>query len=120
MITNDPDNKIRELVITGLVEKFADISPVRLRMSGKTGKTLVRTIKIKPRKKYPFKITNAVSTNKNILCSLLDTGNSTDGAYSLRVETVQKGKGRYKGKLILTTNSEIKPEIVIEVSGKIR
>jgi len=120
VITNDPENKKRELVITGMVEKFADISPARFRLSGKAGKLIERTIKIKPRKKYPFIIKKVVSTNKSINCSLSTMGEGQKTFYAIRVETTQMEKGRFKGKLILTTTSKLKPELEIDISGKIR
>lgn len=119
--TNDPLHKRIVLTITGLVEKFADISPGHLRLSGTAGTQFEKTIRIIPRGKYPFKILGIATKNKgNIRCRLETYTNKETLGYRIIVANINLKKGRYEDRIKIKTTSEIRPEIEIAVSGRIR
>lgn len=107
-------------MITGKVTRFAEISPSRIRLSGKAEEMLERTISIKPREEYPFEILS-VKTRKssNITTELKEIKTDAGIEYELKVTNIRKDKGSYRDSIILKTNSKVKPEITINVSGYI-
>lgn len=119
--TNDPLHKRIVFTITGVVEKFADISPCHLRLSGMAGTRFERTIKIIPGEKYPFKILGLYTKNKgNIRCRLETYKKKETMGYRIIVANINFKKGRYEDRIMIKTTSEIRPEIEIAVSGRIR
>ena len=54
--TNDPNRPWLGVVVTGMVEKFAEIKPERITLAGLTGQQLFSEVEIIPKKEYPFTI----------------------------------------------------------------
>ena len=121
VFTNDINNTIIPLTIAGNVEKFATITPPKLRLSGVAGQALSREIRIIPEKKYPFKILD-ITTKKNsdIKFTLNEVAVSKRTEYLLTVQNLKKNQGKYHHTIKIKTNSQIKPEIKIHVIGNIR
>ncbi len=118
--TNDPQNKSFNLIITGYVEKFATISPSRLRLSGESGASIKSSANIIPEKKYPFKILSVSAKNgDNIQQELKEVEHPEGKGYLLTVENIRTDGGRYFDIITLKTDSKIRPEIQISVYGDI-
>jgi hypothetical protein len=103
------------------VENFVNIKPARVRLTGFVGHPIVVTVTITPEEKYPFKILDATATDgRNIRYELKDRPAAEGKGYTLLIENTKKEKGRYHDAIRLKTDSVIKPEIRISVSGYIR
>ncbi|MBU0768936.1 MAG: DUF1573 domain-containing protein [Proteobacteria bacterium] len=118
--TNDTNNPVLYLAVTGNVDKFADIVPGVVRLIGPSGKEIKTEVAIVPQEKYPFKIVRAWAENgKNINFKLKEVKTSSTTKYLLIIENQKKETGRYYDSIYLRTNSKIRPEIRIVVYGNI-
>ncbi len=83
----------------------------------------MRTVKIIPEEKYPFKMVGDRTVhNKNFRYKLEEVKRSTKTEkteYVLTVANLKKEKGRYFETIRLKTDSKIRPEIRIRVYGNI-
>jgi len=114
--TNDPQRKTFQLTISGEVKMFAKTDRKVVHLWGPASRKVEHSITIVPLKKYPFKITELYAEDgKNIRFSLKQEKDQ----YVLTVENALKTKGKYFDKIHLKTDSQAKPEIIIEVSGMI-
>jgi hypothetical protein len=103
------------------VEKFVTIKPARVRLSGFVGHPITRTVTIIPEEKYPFKILEVKATDgRNIRYELTERPAAEGKGYTLSIENTKKETGRYHDVIRLKTDSFIKPEIQIRVSGYVR
>ncbi len=122
--TNDPVHPKHELIISGDVEKFADILPKgMIRMAGVAGKPIKQTITVMPTKKYPFTITGvSAQRTGNIKVSLAEQKPDADGitGYTVTVENIKKEPAKYFDGVAIKTTSKTKPLIVIRVYGEIK
>lgn len=119
--TNDPDQPWQQVVVTGRVEKFAEIRPERVLLKGQVGEDLFEDVEIIPQEEHPFTIREVVARyGKNIDYAF--TERCTDGKSRcvLRVSNTSRKKGRYVDVLTLRTDSDIHPTISIYVTGLIR
>ncbi len=119
--TNDKKKSVLSLTVTGTVEMFANIQPRRVGLAGVEGTPLKKEVTITPTPKYPFKITNIKAKNgKNIKYQLEELKEPGKTGYLVTVENTKNVKGRYQDTILLATDSKLKPEIDIFVSGNIR
>jgi len=89
-------------------------------MRGLIGMVPVKTVKIIPESKYPFKIEEVhAQKGKDIRFELKPLKDQEKSGYELTVENLKKAKGRYSDTIILKTDSKIKPELKIHVYGDI-
>jgi len=80
----------------------------------------VRTVKIIPEEKYPFKMVGDRTVNKKyIRYELEEVKRSEKTEYVLTVANLKKEKGRYFETIKLKTDSKIRPKISIRVYGYI-
>ncbi len=80
----------------------------------------VKTVKIIPEPKYPFKIEEVrAQKGKEIRFELKPLKDLEQAGYELIVENLKKTKGTYSDAIILKTDSKVKPEIKIHVYGDI-
>ena len=118
--TNDKTRPGLSVTVTGFVEKFADISPKRIVLSGTAGKPIKGLVTIIPKAKYPFKILSArARQGKHIKFHLTEVKRSKTKGYVLTVENLKNENGRYFDAILLKTNSKLRPEIPITVLGNI-
>jgi hypothetical protein len=107
-------------VISGLVEKFATITPEYVRLTGKAGAPLHARVNIIPEASHPFKIVSTrVKTGEYIRYSLKDQPTADPKSYLLTVENILGKKGRYFDTIYLKTTSPLHPELKISVYGNI-
>jgi hypothetical protein len=109
-----------ELILTGRVEKFADIQPERVRLNGRVGDPVSVTVRIVPRPKHPFKITNIRAMRgehiRFALKHLVDGGKTS---YELTISSIRQEPGRIVDAVGLETDSTILPLIQVQVFGEI-
>lgn len=106
--------------VTGPVERFASVTPSRVRLSGPVGKPLAATVSIVPEKKYPFRITEVAAQNGQFIrWELLENNDSANPGYQLKIENLKPDTGRYFDTLRLKTDSAVRPEISLRVFGHI-
>ena len=118
--TNDPTNPKFTLTISGQVEKFVDLKPKYIRLTGYSGTQIAVPVTITPTAKYPFKIIEITARDDSFIKYTLTEGKSSEGnAYTLLIENTKADKGRYMDILTLTTDSKIQPRITIRVYGNI-
>ena len=119
--TNDPDNMTITLTLSGDVEAYAKIEPARAVLSGAAGSDIKAEIKIIPNKKFPFRITGMKNKGgENISLDLRKITDEGGSKYLLSVINLRKTPGKYSDNIFLTTDSALKPDIEISVSGEIR
>jgi hypothetical protein len=118
--TNDPDRSIIEIAVTGMVEVFAEIKPARIHFMGNAGEPLAVEVEIVPRKDYPFSI-KRIETHRGdfIKYEFIEKCTPGGGRCLLRVENTREQKGRYVDRILLHTDSPLRPVIPINVSGVI-
>ncbi len=122
VLTNDGEKPKTKLTISGDVEVFAKITPERVRLIGSSGQDLRASVSVIPNPKYAFRVLDAVTSSgkeENIRIHLEETGNPGGKGYRVTVENRRKGKGRYVDCIVLKTDSPVRPEIRIYVSGMI-
>lgn len=110
-----------DLAVTGMVEKFAEIRPERVRLSGPVGTPLVAEVEIIPRKDYPFTIEEIKVKDGNYIKYAI-TRRCADGKDSciIRIENTRAEKGRYVDALYVKTDSALRPNIPIYITGVIQ
>ena len=107
--------------ISGMVEKFVDIQPKYIRLSGVAGQIINTSVSIIPERKYPFNITGiSAMKGRDIQFSLKEKTFPQGDGYELLVENLKKDKGRYHDVLSLKTDSDIQPVIKVSVHGTIK
>ena len=80
----------------------------------------MRTVKIIPEEKYPFKMVGDRTVHKKYIRYELEEAKRSDKTeYVLTVANLKKRKGRYFETIKLKTDSKIRPEISIRVYGYI-
>ncbi len=118
--TNDRKNRKITLTISGNVERFANIIPNRVILTGLSGQNVHASVSISPENKHPFKITDVTARDgKHIKYTLSEIKGANGTSYKLTLENMRKEKGRYHDTLYLKTDSKIKPKISINVYGNI-
>lgn len=119
--TNDPRRPRFRLSIKGKVESVATITPPNLKLYGPAGSSVVAKATIVPGKKYPFKILEAkAQIGKHIEYHLEEVKQDDQVSYILTVENRRKEKGRYFDVIFLTTDSEVKPKLRINIYGNLK
>jgi hypothetical protein len=119
--SNDPANPKQDLVITGLVEKFAQIRPGGvIRLNARIGEAVKQKVAIVPTEKYPFKIKKVAALNGQYITVKLIPEEPESKGYVLVVENTKMDRGRYGDTVVLETDSPVKPKIEIRIFGDIR
>ena len=120
VITNDKKAPQQRLTFAGMVDKFATITPRRVKLKGIAGRSITAKVKIIPEKNYDFSITEIkADSGKDIQYCLEKKEGANEKGYVLTVENLKKEEGGYRDIIRLKTTSKIRPEIVISVRGYI-
>ncbi|MDY6824734.1 MAG: hypothetical protein SWH68_13200 [Thermodesulfobacteriota bacterium] len=118
VMTNDPASRSITLTIKGPVEKFVDMSAKLIRFSGAAGKTMEKSVTIRPAEKYPFKITRAYArSGKNIDLTLEELPEKE--GYRLVVKNTKTDPGTYFDYVYLKTDSKVSPTLKVRVRGSL-
>ncbi|EMS81412.1 DUF1573 domain-containing protein [Desulfotignum phosphitoxidans] len=116
--TDDPDQKLIVLTIKGRVTRFARILPDRLLLRGVAGKEIKGLVRIVPEPNYPFQIEKVV-IDTHISGKIAANLKADKGIYLLEVSNLVRDSARYYGKVILKTDSPLRPELTVYVIGRI-
>lgn len=108
-----------QFTITGPVENFATVDPPRVVLRGRVGEDLRASVKIIPEKEFPFSILRT-KTKYGRYISLSLEPVKEGGGYLLTVENRRGEPGRYFDIVSLITDSAIRPELQVSVTGFIR
>jgi hypothetical protein len=118
--TNDPTNPKFTLTISGHVDKFVDLNPKYVRLTGYSGAQISVPVTIVPTAKYPFKIIDVTSRSDTFIkYTLTERKHGEGNGYTLLIENLKTDKGRYMDILTLKTDSQIQSKITIRVYGNI-
>jgi len=118
--TSDPQNPSVTLSISGMVEKFVEIRPKYIRLTGVAGERISTLVSIIPMKKYSLEIIGiSAMKGRDIQFSLAEKTFPEGDGYELLVENRKKDQGRYHDVLSLKTDSDIQPAIKVSVYGNI-
>ena len=118
--SDDPQQPKLTLTVEGQVEQFVSISPKVVRLVGKAGDPLKKTITIFPEPKYPFKITSAhAKSGRDIRFSLKEITQANKSGYELTVENLKQQEGRFFDVIYLETTFDQHPQLKISVFGNI-
>jgi hypothetical protein len=118
VVTNDPEQKQIELKIDGPVALFADIKPTRISLYGAIGENLSAESIITPQPKYPFKVISAEP--EDALKGKVEVGVSKkENGYVVKVRNKVSREERYRGKIIVKTDSPLKPQLDLHVYARI-
>jgi hypothetical protein len=118
--TDDPRQPSVTLSISGSVEKFVEIRPTYIRLTGTAGERINALVSIIPAKKYHFRITGVhAMKGQDIQFSLADKIFPEGDGYELLVENLRTEQGRYHDVISLKTDSDIQPVIKLSIYGNI-
>jgi len=119
--TNDPKFPLLVVSVSGQVEKFAEIRPERVFLSGLAGSPISMEVEIIPRKEYPFTIQEVQAKDGRFIRWSLEKkcGQKSDRCV-IKVESIRTGKGGFADILFVKTDSPVRPTISIYVTGSIR
>ncbi len=120
IIANDEARPGLSVTVTGPVEKFAGIEPERVRLAGRVGETTEAAVNILPRDGYSFRIENVrAMIGKYIELQLEERKEGERRTYLLKVRNTKPDAGQYTDRIILETNSPIRPKLQISVFARI-
>jgi len=118
--TSDGNESQHQLVIGGLVKNVFLISKKRIKLRGPAGSEITETTSIVPLEEYRFSITDAeLKSGRYVELSWHAYQDKSGTAFRIQVRNLKKKKGRYSDKIILTTDSSIRPVIQVDVIGSI-
>jgi hypothetical protein len=118
--TNDPRKSVMELTVSGMVEKFAEIRPARVRLSGRVDELVTAVAEIVPRPDYPFNIKNIRAMNgRHIRFSLASKTAAGSTIYEITVTSTRPDPGGISDVIYMDTDSPIRPTLQVSVSGMI-
>ena len=118
--TTDPQNPSITLTISGTVEKFVDIKPHYIRLSGVAGQPISTLVSIIPTPKYHFRINEVTAMKGSDIQFALSEKHFPEGdGYEILIENRKAEPGSYHDVLSLKTDSDIQPEIKVSVYGNI-
>jgi hypothetical protein len=119
--TNDPDNKIISVSLSGEVRPVAHINPQLVSLRGKVGETLSSEVKIVPAAFPDFNIIDAVAkSGRDIDFTIEKKGTLPDSHFLLTVHNKKSAAGRYFDIIELETDLDPKRIIKIRVAGYIQ
>ena len=118
--TTDPQQPSVTLSISGTVEKFVDIKPKYVRLTGNAGQDIRTLVSVIPAPKYSFKITEVnARKGSDIEFALSEKSFPEGNGYEILVKNRKTEPGRYHDVLSLKTDSKIQPIVKVTIYGNI-
>jgi hypothetical protein len=117
--TNDPGSESFTLVIKGDVRAYILVKPKRIRLRGRVGEQVQKTVQIERLKTHPFRVKSIRARNGENLQFELKEDNSGKDGYRLVVKNTMKEAGTYYDVITIETDSKAKPKLQIPVTGRI-
>ena len=119
--TNDPDNIVTTVSMSGEIGLVARITPEMISLRGKPGEPLSGEIKIVPAAFPDFNIVNAAARNgRDIDFRIEKLGTPPDSYFLLTVHNQKSSAGRYFDIIELETDLDPKRIIKVRVAGYIQ
>ncbi len=115
--TNDYENRVFNLVVTGPVEKTVEVEPQAVYLDGFPGDVLQATVNITPSEKYGFSSLTLEKKNASKISANLIKPSGKDNVWKLIVQCTSEKVGDLFEEIILKSDSEFKPELSIKVSA---
>jgi hypothetical protein len=121
VFTNDPKQAQAVLTVTGKVTGYVEVSPERVNLMGHVGEKIEQTVRIIPKKEYPFTIKQAKPrTGQNIRLDLKPLGkNPSQSGYLLTIASTKETPGSFGDYVVIETDLKEKPTFGIPVIGHI-
>lgn len=116
--TNDPKEPLVRLYLKGAVTSFALIEPKNVLFSGRADDLQPARVTITPVDGYPFKILKT-RLDRALADKVSVDVKETDGVYHVGVRNLVHGKTYYRGKVTFSTDSKIRPELSLYVTGRL-
>lgn len=117
--TNDPEQEKITLKFEGPVARFAEITPQRISLRGNVEEDLSGQAVITPEPKYPFKVLSAEPDEE--LKDKIDIKiDKKDTSYTINIHNKVSEPTRYRGKIIIKTDSSLRPELELYVYAFIK
>ncbi len=117
VITNDPDHKHLNLVLTGQVERFAEINPQAVNLNGKPGDTLQAVVLVTPSEKYPFTIQALEKKFNTKIEATLIRPEKGSKSWRIKIKCRSDKVEDLFDEVILKTDSKVSPNLGIRVSA---
>jgi len=103
------------------VEKFVTITPKTINITGTTGQVYSGKTEIIPEEKYPFKVTGyKLNKGTNLSLDVKESVREGKTIYSVQVASGTEAAGNFYDKVLLNTDSQIKPVITVWVSVRLQ
>ncbi len=115
--TNDYENRVFNLVVTGPVEQVVDVSPKAVYLNGFPGDVLKETVTITPSEKYGFSTLTLEAKNNSKISANLIKPSGNDKTWKLMIEGTSDNVGDLFEEIILKSDSKFTPELSIKVSA---
>ncbi|NLD39176.1 MAG: DUF1573 domain-containing protein [Desulfatiglans sp.] len=117
--TDDPDNGVIDLAITGHVDPILIIRPDVVILSGREGGELEAEVLITHDSRHPVRVVSAESKKGYISVRLTEAKDSNLNKYVVKVKSLKKEKGKFGDFISLKTDSTVYPSKQIRVKIEI-
>lgn len=119
--TNDPRHEAFTLVVKGQVRAYIPLTPNRIRLRGRVGEQVQKTVLIERLKAHPFRVKAIKARDGKHLQFELKEGNPGKGkdGYRLVVTNTMQEAGSYHDVITIETDSTVKPTLRIPVTARI-
>jgi hypothetical protein len=115
--TDDPGQRTLNLVVTGQVDRIAEISPPSVYLNGKAGDALEAVVTITPSKKYAFTLLGLEKRNKSRIEATLIQPEKDGRTWRIQIKCRSDKAEDLYDELVLKTDSPYVPTIGIRVSA---
>ncbi len=115
--TDDPSRRTLNLVVTGQVDRIAEISPPSLYLNGKAGESLEAVVTITPSEKYAFSVLGLEKRNKSRIEATLIQPEKDGRTWRINVKCRSDKAEDLYDELVLKTDSLYLPSFGIRVSA---
>lgn len=119
MKTNDPRNATFNLVVKGQIRAYIPVTPNRVRLRGRVGEQLQKTVLIERLKAHPFRVKAIKARDGKHLRFELKEGNPGKDGYRLVVTNTRQEAGSYHDVITIETDSKFKPKLRIPITVRI-
>ena len=117
--TNDPRSEAFTLVVKGEIRAYIPVTPHRVRLRGRVGEQVEKTVLIERLKAHPFHVKAIKARDGKHLRFELKKGNPGKDGYRLVVTNTMKEAGSYHDVITIETESKAKPTLRIPVTARI-
>jgi hypothetical protein len=115
--TDDSQNKTFNLVVTGQVDLFAEITPQVVALTGKAGDKLESIVSITPSEKYVFTVLGLEKKNNSKIEATLIPPKKGSKVWQIKIKCHSDKVADLFEELILKTDSKYVPSFGIRVSA---